>query len=77
MAGHLSVPATDEDGWIVATCTCGATFGPCPDAETATDILMDHAYEAGLTDGKQHADSVASRTAVRSSGTGPRTEVGE
>ena len=59
MGGHISVPATDEDGWTIPTCTCGWTFGPCPDDETAADALMDHAYETGFFDGFQHAAETA------------------
>jgi hypothetical protein len=36
------------DGWFTATCTCGWTEGPFPDAETTVDALMEHAYEAGV-----------------------------
>lgn len=48
MSAHASIPEVDEDGWITPKCVCGWSFGPTPDDETATDVLMDHAYEAGL-----------------------------
>lgn len=46
---HLSdEPERDDDGWHVAHCSCGWSFGaPLPDEETRTDVLMQHAYEAG------------------------------
>lgn len=38
----------DEEGWYVPSCACGWKWAPCPDIETAVDVLMEHAYEAGL-----------------------------
>lgn len=41
----------NDEGWYTARCTCGAKLGVCPDAETAADALMNHAYLVGLSDG--------------------------
>jgi hypothetical protein len=39
---HVSSFDEDEDGWPIVTCSCGFTFGPVPDAETAADVWGDH-----------------------------------
>lgn len=45
---HVSADIeADNDGWYNPTCSCGFTFGPVPDVETAVDVLMEHAYDAG------------------------------
>lgn len=49
---HASANTTDADGWVIPSCVCGWAFGPVPDDETATDVLMDHAYTAGRLDGQ-------------------------
>lgn len=46
-ARHASELVEEEDGWVVPTCSCGWRFRPVPDAETMTDVLMDHAREVG------------------------------
>lgn len=51
MTTHTSDNYEDEEGWIIVRCSCGLAWGPVPDAETATDVLMEHAYRAGLTAG--------------------------
>lgn len=38
---HVSNTTTDDVGWLIAACTCGWSFGPVPDDETATDVLME------------------------------------
>lgn len=40
----------NDEGWYEPECNCGWKFGPCPDAETAADALMQHAYEQGIID---------------------------
>lgn len=47
---HTSDNGVHADGWTIARCMCGWTFGPCPDDVTATDVLMEHAYAAGWAD---------------------------
>lgn len=43
---HQSDPMEpDDDGFVTARCTCGWTWGPCPDQEVVTDVLMAHAAE--------------------------------
>ena len=42
----------DDDGWYFGKCACGFQTGACPDDETVIDVLMDHAYMAGLTEAK-------------------------
>lgn len=49
MTTHTSDIFEDEDGWIIARCTCGWQFGAVPDNETATDVLMDHVAERAAT----------------------------
>jgi len=41
---HMSDIYEDEDGWIIPRCTCGWEWGPVPDRETATDVLMEHVF---------------------------------
>jgi hypothetical protein len=38
----------DSDGFVTPRCECGWTFGPVPDPETACDVLMEHAFNAGI-----------------------------
>lgn len=38
----------DGMGFFTADCACGWKCPPCPDEETRTDFLMQHAYEAGI-----------------------------
>lgn len=45
----------DINGWWEPTCACGKRLGVFPDAETACDALMQHAYEAGFIDGRAAA----------------------
>jgi len=33
------------------TCSCGFALGQLPDLETTVDVLMEHAFDAGLTAG--------------------------
>lgn len=40
-------PTESEDGFYEVNCTCGAHACGFPDAETAIDFLMEHAYEMG------------------------------
>ena len=42
------------DGWYKPVCSCGKKVGAYPDAETACDALMQHAYEAGFLDGRKN-----------------------
>ena len=44
---------TNGEGWWEPVCTCGARPGVFPDAETACDALMQHAYEAGVLAAEQ------------------------
>ncbi len=37
----------NEEGWFIPRCQCGWKWIACPDAETAADALMEHAYEQG------------------------------
>lgn len=48
---HLSEYGEDDDGFIIATCTCNQ-FGPfpAPDMETASDAFADHMREVGRAD---------------------------
>ncbi len=48
MAEHTSDSYEDQDGWIIARCKCGFVFGPVPDHEIATDVLMDHAQDVAF-----------------------------
>ena len=41
------------EGWYEPVCSCGAKPGVFPDAETACDALMQHAYEAGILTERQ------------------------
>lgn len=45
---HHSIDFYEHADWWEATCNCGANLGVFPDAETAADALMQHAYEEGL-----------------------------
>ena len=45
---HASSNSEDPDGFIIPRCTCGWEAPAVPDDETATDVLMDHAYMAGV-----------------------------
>lgn len=55
---HFSVDFfADEEGWWIPRCNCGFVGSPCPDAEDAVDVLMDHAYEVAVME----AASVGSR----------------
>lgn len=38
----------DNMGFFTSVCACGWRCPPCPDEETRTDALMQHAYEAGI-----------------------------
>lgn len=38
----------DKMGFYTARCSCRWKFGPLPDQETLTDVLMAHAYEMGV-----------------------------
>lgn len=50
---HLSDLDTDSDGWLIVRCTCGwSLLGPVPDNETATDVLMEHAFHEGAKQGE-------------------------
>lgn len=48
MKPHM-VASMDEDrmGFIVPKCSCKWKGMPCPDTETAVDVLMEHAYAMG------------------------------
>lgn len=48
----------DEDGWWPLECSCGAKLGVAPDPETAVDILMDHANQAGYNQGVEHGTAL-------------------
>lgn len=48
---HSSDSYEDDDGWIIARCSCGWVFGPVPDHETETDVMMDHAAEVAAAEG--------------------------
>lgn len=51
---HYSVNFEENDeGWYVPECQCGWTWAPVPDAETAADALMEHAYVQGVRDHKK------------------------
>jgi hypothetical protein len=47
---HYTVDGLEQDerGFFVPKCACGWECFPCPDEDTATDALMQHAYEAGI-----------------------------
>jgi len=45
---HMGDIYEDEDGWIIPRCTCGWEWGVVPDHETATDVLMEHAFRSFL-----------------------------
>ena len=51
---HYTANGMEEDklGFFVPKCSCGWECPPAPDEETATDFLMQHAYEAGLLAGR-------------------------
>lgn len=40
------------DGWYEARCACGFRLGQLPDLETMVDVLMEHAYDAGLREAR-------------------------
>jgi hypothetical protein len=46
----------NDEGWWEAVCNCGANLGVFPDAETACDALMQHAYEEGRLSAPEPAD---------------------
>jgi hypothetical protein len=48
VSDHYSVDFYEEASWWEAKCNCGANLGVFPDAETACDALMQHAYEEGV-----------------------------
>lgn len=52
---HYTVDGMEEDklGFLVPRCACGWVCPPSPDVETATDFLMQHAYEAGILTERQ------------------------
>ncbi len=54
IAMHYTANGFEEDklGFFVPKCSCGWECPPAPDEETATDFLMQHAYEAGLLAGR-------------------------
>lgn len=37
----------DVNGFYVARCRCGFSFGPLPDLETLCDALMEHSFDEG------------------------------
>jgi hypothetical protein len=39
----------DDQGFMTARCSCGWSFGPVPGPDEVVDVLMEHAYEIGLT----------------------------
>lgn len=41
------------NGWWYARCACGFRRGPFPDAETACDVLMGHAFAVGEKEGRK------------------------
>jgi hypothetical protein len=43
----------DNAGFVSLVCACGYRCSPCPDMETATDGMMQHAYEAGILTERQ------------------------
>jgi hypothetical protein len=49
VSAHYTVTGSfnDEGGWWEAVCECGENLGAFPDAETACDALMQHAYDEG------------------------------
>ena len=48
----------DGMGFLAADCACGWKCYPCPDMETVTDALMQHAYEAGYALALQNAAAI-------------------
>jgi hypothetical protein len=38
----------DDEGWFQARCTCGWAFGPLTGMEEVADVLMEHAFAAGV-----------------------------
>jgi len=52
---HYSVEfEQNAEGWFEPKCSCGQQLGVFPDAETAADALMQHAYEQGVLDERKH-----------------------
>lgn len=41
----------DVNGFYVARCMCGFSFGPLPDLETLCDALMEHSFDEGAATG--------------------------
>ena len=54
---HQSLTRQDDEGWYVAICTCGWDYGLLPDAETATDFLMGHAFHQAIVAAEAQEDS--------------------
>ena len=54
LVSHISVEGFifDADGFVSLGCGCGHQLGPAPDIETALDMAMEHAYHAGVADGR-------------------------
>jgi hypothetical protein len=51
---HFSVDfERDDEGWWPGRCNCGADLGVFPEAEDATDALMQHAREQGYLEAKR------------------------
>ena len=49
MTNHISQSGfvEDADGFVLVECGCGVVLGPAPDTETALDMAMEHAFNAG------------------------------
>lgn len=62
MSEHITRNGMDVDemGFISVTCSCGEVVGPMPDPETALDVMMEHAYYAGVSDGRAAAGRLQS-----------------
>jgi hypothetical protein len=49
MIDHVSTFTEDDAGWPTVSCSCGFTFGPVPDMETAADVWGDHRADTATT----------------------------
>lgn len=50
---HISKMGFERDEhheFVFVTCGCGIEIGAAPDEETALDMAMEHAYNAGRAD---------------------------
>lgn len=48
--GSSFEPNENQAGFHTARCQCARNFGPLPDIETVTDVLMEHAYERAMSE---------------------------